>query len=154
MCMSQQIILLVDLLCNHYSSSMKRIPDNDNNLFEKFLEDDDNDFEGELGEAFLEQLISQEGPRLLNAEVDNSILMQQLFDIQGNKQQSNIFHAKSFIQAHETVQNEEINKCSSESDDEIEENVDDEQELENKSELYENETHIIDETSSIPFRHM
>ncbi|CAG8746262.1 2289_t:CDS:2, partial [Funneliformis caledonium] len=59
-------------------------------------------------------------PRLLNAEVDNSILMQQLFDIQENKQKSNIFYAKSFIQACKIIQNEKIDECSSESDDEME----------------------------------
>ncbi|CAB5372042.1 unnamed protein product [Rhizophagus irregularis] len=126
------------------------LTDNDNALLEEFLKDNEEELL-EYDEAFLEQLINQEDPRLLNAEVDNSILMQQLFDIQENKQKSNIFHAKSFIQACKTVQNEEIDECSSESDTEIEdENIDYESQEENESETHENESHIMDEILSTP----
>ncbi|RIA82073.1 hypothetical protein C1645_835942 [Glomus cerebriforme] len=103
------------------------LTDNDNALFEEFLKED-NEEELEYDEEFL------------------------LFDIQ--EQRSNIFHAKSFIQADKTIQNEEIDECSSENDNEIDdENIDyeqEKQELENESEMHENEIHIIDETLSIP----
>lgn len=119
---------------------------NNNILFEQFLKGNNDNFEEEYDEAFLEQLINQEDLMLIDSEVDNSTLMQQIFDIKANKQQFNIFHTESFIQAHETVRSREIDECNSESDDEIDENINnDEQELE----LYENKTHIINEMSAI-----
>ncbi|PKY30144.1 hypothetical protein RhiirB3_447086 [Rhizophagus irregularis] len=98
------------------------------NSFSKSI--DDNNI---LFEQFLEQLINQNSI-LLNAE-----------NIESNKQ-SNIFHIKNFLQAHETVQSEEINEYNSSSDDEIDD--DNEQNLKNESELYENEIYIIDDMST------
>ncbi|RHZ56362.1 hypothetical protein Glove_402g38 [Diversispora epigaea] len=122
--------------------------DENDTLFEYFLENN-SDFENleeiEFTEAYLEQLINSEESILLNAETDNSTLIQQILDIQINEQESNIFHPGSFIQAHKIIQNQEKNEYSSSSDDEIEnKNINIEPNLENKM-------HIIDETlSNIP----
>ncbi|RHZ51571.1 hypothetical protein Glove_476g74 [Diversispora epigaea] len=122
--------------------------DENDTLFEYFLENN-SDFENleeiEFTEAYLEQLINSEESILLNAETDNSTLIQQILDIQVNEQESNIFHPGSFIQAHKIIQNQEKNEYSSSSDDEIEnKNINIEPNLENKM-------HIIDETlSNIP----
>lgn len=133
---------------------METIPsftDDNNTFYEQFLEEEDNVFERkiEYDKVFLEELINQEDPMLLDNEGDNSILMEQIFNI--NKQQSNIFRPESFFQANETLYNKEIDECSSESDNEIEDEIiEEEQELENTSEL-QHEEHIMNEKlSTIP----
>ncbi|CAB5362868.1 unnamed protein product [Rhizophagus irregularis] len=133
---------------------METIPsftDDNNTFYEQFLEEEDNVFERkiEYDKVFLEELINQEDPMLLDNEGDNSILMEQIFNI--NKQQSNIFRPESFFQANETLYNKEIDECSSESDNEIEDEIiEEEQELENTSEL-QHEEHIMNKKlSTIP----
>jgi len=94
---------------------------NNNSLFEQFLRDDNNDFDKlEYDDIFLESLINQ-NPMLLDAKVDNSTLIQQIFDIKKNEKngQSNIFHPESFIQANKTIQDKEINEYNSDSDTEM-----------------------------------
>ena len=68
------------------------------NMFKRFLEENGNVFEENLeyDKAYLEELINQEDPMLLDAKSNNSILTQEILNIQENEQRSNIFRSESF----------------------------------------------------------
>jgi hypothetical protein len=120
------------------------------NIFKRFLEEKNDGFEEkvEYEEEYLEELINQEDPMLLDAKSNN--LMQEIINIQDNGQEFNIFHSENFIQAHQIIQNKEMDECNSNSDNEIEEeNINKEQELGKASELQnEDEEYVMDEIPS------